>query len=107
MKYDIKKMEEVVYDISLRGLVKKPTSSTPAEKKDDDSMKVESATTTTGDVDMPNAKRVRGPAHPISLSPKQCPKKHQTNEANTYSCLYFFSFLSIVENSPERSNPCF
>jgi hypothetical protein len=59
MKYDIKKMEEVVYDISLRGLVKKTDSTGTVEKKDDDSMKVEAAASSTGDVDMPNAKRVR------------------------------------------------
>jgi hypothetical protein len=49
MKYDIKKMEEVVYDISLRGLVK--SSAGEAQQSE--------TTDATKDVDMPSAKRVR------------------------------------------------
>lgn len=51
MKYDIKKMEEVVYDISLRGLVKATNSATA----------VSEGTSTEDAADMPNAKRVRDP----------------------------------------------
>lgn len=51
MKYDIKKMEEVVYDISLRGLVKATNSATAPGK----------GTSMEDAADMPNAKRVRDP----------------------------------------------
>lgn len=56
MKYDIKKMEEVVYDISLRGLVSKATTS--SEKA---AATVVEEGTSTEDAEMPNAKRVRDP----------------------------------------------
>ncbi|KAK9898033.1 translin [Cystobasidium minutum MCA 4210] len=51
MKYDIKKMEEVVYDISLRGLVKATSGAENASAV--------SEGTTTADAEMPSAKRVR------------------------------------------------
>lgn len=60
MKYDIKKMEEVVYDISLRGLVKSPagqksqSNEVAAASTGDAAMSVQ-------DADMPSAKRVRDP----------------------------------------------
>lgn len=54
MKYDIKKMEEVVYDISLRGLVKATSGAENASAV--------SEGTTTADAEMPSAKRVRDPA---------------------------------------------
>lgn len=47
MKYDIKKMEEVVYDISLRGLVNKPSSTAGSV-----------AANNADDTEMPGAKRV-------------------------------------------------
>lgn len=66
MKYDIKKMEEVVYDISLRGLVNKTSGASTAasSSSEKDQAAPAGATETsmgTEDADMPSAKRVSDP----------------------------------------------
>lgn len=61
MKYDIKKMEEVVYDISLRGLVNKSSVAASGASGDKSLTNNSAVPASSEDTEMPGAKRVSDP----------------------------------------------